>query len=216
VGQLPERDFAYFPLHVDPEASTMVAAPMHTDQLAVVEAVAKSLPMGLNLVVKEHIPMCGLRPPGFYERLGRMPGVVLASPLEHGASLVNRSELACVITGTAGWEALLLGKPALVIGKAFYDVIGQGVVRCSSLEKLPDAVECALKTDPADDKRLALYVASILKNAFEFPTEALWGKVTPKTIEDHSGVLRHLCDRILAEARTSEGAARASGITVTA
>jgi hypothetical protein len=204
LGQLPDRDFAYFPLHVDPEATTMVAAPMHTDQLAVIEAIAKSLPMRLNLVVKEHVPMLGLRPPGFYERIGRMPGVILASPFEHGPSLVNRASLICVITGTAGWEALIQGRPVLVIGKAFYDVIGQGVVGCSSLEKLPGAIERARKSEPVDDERLALYVASILKNSFEFPPEALWGKVTPQVVEDYQETLRHLCDRILAEAEAAE------------
>jgi hypothetical protein len=39
----------------DPESSTMVLAEKHTDQMAVIEAIAKSMPVGMRLVVKEHI-----------------------------------------------------------------------------------------------------------------------------------------------------------------
>ena len=63
-GYLPSGPFAYYPLHFDPEASTIVSAPMHTNQLAVVEALAKSLPLGMSLLVKEHIPNLGERPAG--------------------------------------------------------------------------------------------------------------------------------------------------------
>ena len=70
-------------------------------------------------------------------RIRRIPGVVLASPLENGRALVERSALTAVITGTAGWEALLLRRPALVLGDAPYTAVGEGLVRCSDPDGLP-------------------------------------------------------------------------------
>ena len=39
-----KKKFVYFPLHIDPEASTMVMSPMHTDQISIIEAISKSVP----------------------------------------------------------------------------------------------------------------------------------------------------------------------------
>jgi hypothetical protein len=196
-GKVPQRDFVYFPLHVDPEASTMVLAPMHTDQTAVIEALVKSVPLHLKTVVKEHIPMLGRRPGGFYERIARMPGVLMASPFEDNMALIRRACAVCVISGTSAWEAILLRKPVLVVGDSPYLSLGEGIVHCPDLSKLPEALAKALKTPPAGDENLALFIASLLRVSFEFPTEVLWGKVTADTIRRHPAILKELCDRIL-------------------
>ena len=204
VGEIPERRFAYFPLHVDPEASTMVLAPMHTDQLAAVEALVKSLPLSMDLVVKEHSPMLGLRPRGFYQRLARMPGVVLASPFENSLELMKRSAFTAVITGTAAWEALRLKRPVLIIGASPYCAIGQGFVHCPDLSDLPSAVSQALSSVPATDERLELYLAALLDLSFEFPTELFWGNVTAETVRRNPRIATAIADRLLEIVRLTQ------------
>jgi hypothetical protein len=196
-GYSPSGPFAYCPLHVDPEASTIVSAPMHTNQLAVVEALVKGLPLGMNLLVKEHIPMLGLRPAGFYARLKRMPGVTLVSPFENSLSLIKRASLTCVINGTAGWEAIQLGKPAIVIGHPHYVALKEGFVRCPDLSNLPEAVHQALNLAPVDEERLLLYVAAILDQSFDFPLKLREGVVTQETVRRHPEIVSTISDRLL-------------------
>jgi len=197
-GDLPARPFVYYPLHVDPEFATIVMAPMHTDQLAVVEALAKSIPLGMNLVVKEHRPMMGLRPLSFYKRLKGMPGVILASPFENPLSLIKRAALTCVITGSAAWEAIQLKRPALIIGEPPFLALGQGFVHCPDLSRLPEAVVEALKTPPVDDERLVLYIASVLAQSFDFPIKLREGVVTEETVRRHPEIVSTICDRLTA------------------
>ena len=78
----------------------IVSAPMYTDQLAIVESLVKSLPLEMSLLVKEHVPMLGQRPAGFYARLKRMPGVNLVSPFENSCSLINRAAFRLCNNGT--------------------------------------------------------------------------------------------------------------------
>ncbi len=196
IGDLPKRPFAYFPLHVDPEASTMVLAPMHTNQIAVIESLAKSLPIGMNLVVKEHIPMLGRRPRDFYKRLAAIPSVVLASPYEESPTLVSKASLTCVITGTSAWEAILLKKCALIIGNSPFLALRRGFIHCPDLSSLPDAVSKALSLSPIDDEKLVLYVASLMSQSFEFPKQLLWGEVTKETVSQNSNVLINICNRL--------------------
>jgi hypothetical protein len=197
-GGLPERPFVYFPLHYSPEQSTQVMAPMHTDQIAVIEALVKSLPLTLNLVVKEHLPMLGLRPPGFYERLASMPGVVLASPFENSLELVQRSELTTVISGTAGWEAMLLGRPTLVLGDFPYLAVGEGVLQCQDLSRLPEVLPQALGLKPAEDARLELFLAAIFDQSFELDFALFEGKPSADQVGAAPELVRSLADRLLA------------------
>jgi|GEM_PF-1179561 len=197
-GTLPSGPFAYYPLHLDPEASTIVSAPMHTNQLAVVEALVKSLPLGMNLLVKEHIPMLGQRPAGFYASLKKMPGVVLVSPFENSLSLIKRAAFTCVITGTAGWEAIQLGKPAIVIGQPHYVALKDGFVHCPDLSRLPESVHQTLKLSPVNEERLLLYIAAILDQSFDFPLRLREGVVTEETVRGHPEIASAICDRLLA------------------
>ena len=49
------------PLHLIPESTTLVKAPYFINELTLIEAVSKSLPIGWFLYVKEHQSMLGER-----------------------------------------------------------------------------------------------------------------------------------------------------------
>ena len=197
LDEFPERDFVYFPLHVSPEASTMVLSPLLTDQLAVVEALAKSVPSDMYIVVKEHLPMLGRRPEGFYERLAAYPKVVLISPFENSIRVILRAALTCVITGSAAWEAMVLQKPTLCLGPALYQMIGEGITYCEELSKLADAVEASMTQQPASNETLELYIASVLKESFEFPRMLKFGQ-TAQTVQAHSSIADEMVDLLSA------------------
>ena len=112
--------FVLFPLHYQPEASTCVCAQKYENQLFFIDSLAKSLPSGTLLYVKEHYAVLGHRETQFYKALGRYPNVVLIDPWENTRGLIRASEAVATLTGTAGWEAMLLRKPVLVGGNAFY------------------------------------------------------------------------------------------------
>ena len=78
-----------------------------------------------------------------------------------------------VITGTAGWESMQLGRPTLCLGPAHYQNIGEGFVLESDFSKLPEAVERTLATPPASEKALELYIAAMLKASFSLPGRIL-------------------------------------------
>ncbi len=201
AGWRPSGPFAFYPLHVDPEASTMVQSPQHTDQLAVAEAIAKSLPCGMSLVIKEHLPMLGRRPGNFYARLRRLPGVELCSPFEQGADLVRDASLTTVISSTAGWEAIVLGRPTLVIAFPPYAMLNDGFVAEPELARLGAAIRAALAGPPASERRLVAYVAAALECSFACPTEVVWGEVTGETIRQNPEILAQIVAHLQAVAR---------------
>jgi hypothetical protein len=184
-------------LHVDPEASTMVLADMHTDQMAVIEAIAKSMPAGMKLIVKEHIPCIGRRPAGFYERISNMPDVYLVSPFTDGFTWIRNSSLVCSITGTVLWEAIMLGIPTLILGDVHFLNIKEGFVHCPDLTKLTVAIKQALKTPPAKTDTITTYVASVMQNGIEISSDDMWYEKYAD-IEQRAQSVKKIADKIMA------------------
>lgn len=182
------REFIYFPLHIDPEASTMVLSPWHTNQLAVIEALAKSAPAHMRVVVKEYSPMLGLRPRGFYQQIAKMPRAMILGPEHSSFDLIRKAALTAVITGTAAWEAILMGKQALIIGDWPFLPLGEGFVHEPDLTRLPQAIDIALALPPVSEEVLLLYIAALKSEAFQMSQSLLWGDYDLHPIEQqHSG-----------------------------
>ncbi len=197
--------FVYYPLHVDPESSTQVLAPMHTDQLSVIEALAKSVPANLVVVVKEHEPMLGRRPKGFYEKIMKMPRVVLLGPEHTGLSLIGKAEIVTVITGTAAWEAIRLRKPVVIIGDSPYLSIGEGLIYEPSLANLSTALSAATKLSPASDDKIVKYLAASLSVSFEMNPSILWGEYLRHSSSERNDVVSNIVNGIIKREQEQSG-----------
>ncbi len=117
----PSQLYVYFPLHVEPEASTMVMGPYYMNQISIIENVAKSLPINKLLFVKEHGSMLGLRKLSYYKSIAKIPNVRLISPSVDSHDIIKNSDLVVTITGTAGLEALFYKKPVITLGSIYYN-----------------------------------------------------------------------------------------------
>lgn len=169
-----DAKFLYFPLHVDPEMSTMVLADKLTDQVAVIERISKSMPAGYKLLVKEHIPCIGMRPKGFYDRINSLPDVHLLSPFNDNFELLKKSILTVTMTGSAAWEAMKMGKTPLVLGNLHFLNIGEGIVGCDNLNNLESSIKEAIHTKPARKIAVETYIATIMKEGFIMSTASIW------------------------------------------
>ena len=193
----PDRTIIYYPLHVDPESSTMVMSPYHTNQISIIEGIAKSIPSGALLVVKEHAPMVGKRPGGFYKMIEAMPRVLLLSPSLSGLDCVRRADLTVVITGTAAWEALRLKKRALVLGASPFLKLGASIMHEPSIASLPQAIETALLQPIIDDDALKEFLAKIHAVSFQMHASLLWGNYQDHSSEERMQAVRHIASRLL-------------------
>lgn len=115
------KKYVFYPLHYQPEASTIVCAQKYEKQLFYIDSWSKSLPADTLLYVKEHYAILGHRDPQFYKELRKYPNVVLVNPWESTRQLEMNAEAVTTLTGTAGWESMLLRKPVFLGGNVFFD-----------------------------------------------------------------------------------------------
>lgn len=126
------KRYVYFPLHFQPEASTLVCAPKYENQIVFIDALAKSIPAGTLLYVKEHYAKLGNRNLHFYDELKKYPNVVLIDPWESSRKLIENSEAVVTLTGSAGYEAMLLRKPVILGGNTFFEM-APGVIKVEDI-----------------------------------------------------------------------------------
>ncbi|WP_276499330.1 hypothetical protein [Pontibacter litorisediminis] len=192
---LIDKPFFFYPLHVDPEASTMVISAHQTNQLAVLEAIAKSKPINHIVIVKEHVTMIGRRPDGFYEKINSFPGVYMVNPTEPAPQFIQRAKAVITLTGTAGFEAILLGKPAIFLGNFIYKFLGEGFKLTNDLSKLPgiltnlDCIKCA------KDESLIRLLAAIHEVSFAFDGGLIWSGVSKQRVQENPHVVKKFADQ---------------------
>ena len=122
-------DYVYFPLQLQPEMTTSALGGPYRDQALAIERLAGMLPDGVRILVKENPKQRGyMRGPLFFHRLERIASVTFLPSWADTHALTDHARAVATVTGTAGWEAVRSGKPALVFGAAWYRNL-PGVVR---------------------------------------------------------------------------------------
>jgi hypothetical protein len=116
MDKLDRLSFVLYPLHKEPESSVGMLSPEFNEQMALIELLAKNLPAGTFLVVKEHLIALGRRPKEFYSILSEIPNVSLLHPYEDASEAARKARAVAVITGTLGTEAAITGIPVISFG----------------------------------------------------------------------------------------------------
>lgn len=135
------EDYVYMPLHLIPESSVFVKASYYVDECNLIEQISKSLPIGWKLYVKEHQAMLGERGLEFYKKVAELHNVrvVQVNYYKDPKPWIINAKGVITITGTAAYEAALLGKKSIVFGEVPFSMI-DGITQITSFDELPGAI----------------------------------------------------------------------------
>jgi hypothetical protein len=172
----PEKEeFAFFPLHYEPETSLLLLAPYYTDQIHLIRQIARSLPVRYKLYVKEHPAMVEYRPRSYYKDLNKIHNVKLIRPSISGFAVTQHASLILTITGTAGWESVMLGKPVITFGHWFYNALPV-VETCRDIETLPALIKDRLEHPQRNEEALIDFLSAIFEDSVELDLPHLWNE----------------------------------------
>lgn len=160
-----QENYAFYPLHYEPETSILNIAVFASNQVTVIENIAKSLPLHFKLYVKEHPSMIGYREKNYYKKLLKIPNVVLVDTALPSFEIIKHAKLVTVISGTAGWEACLAGKPVITFGRVFFND-APSVKHCQSMQELPYLIEESLRDTQPNKKEMVNFVSAMLENGY--------------------------------------------------
>jgi len=108
--------YAFFGLHMQPESSIDVFAHFFSNQVRVIELIARSLPPTHKLLVKLHKSDAPNYSTTWLRAVSSLPGVQCVSPFADSFEFIRRADLIFSIQGTIGLETALLGRPLILFG----------------------------------------------------------------------------------------------------
>jgi hypothetical protein len=116
-----KQSYIYFPLHLQPERTTMPEGMYFDNQILAIRIISDALPDDWKLIVKEHprqmsFDMRSIHARSGYEykSISKLDNVIIVPIEQNHDELVKKSKLTATISGSVSWEGLLEGKPSLV------------------------------------------------------------------------------------------------------
>lgn len=182
IDSIKER-FFLFPLHMLHEWSDYPWMGLkYPNMTTLIEEIASCIPLGCKLYVKEHTTNFPEKSFSFYRSIKKIPQVKLIDRHEDTYKLITNSEGIITLGGTMGWEAMIFGRPVIILGEAWYKVL-PGIFQAKSnehlVELLQDIKTLPLATD--DEKIRAIY--SLFKLSFKAERYPVVDLITPENIE---------------------------------
>lgn len=194
------ESYAFFPLQLEPEMATSLFSKFYTDQLWLVKQAAKSLPVDFRLYVKEHPAMFGYRTRRFYREVAKIPNVKLIAPAVSGTELIARARLIFTLTGTSGWEGMLLKKPVITFGDVFYNVLPMAK-KVGDIHELPRLVSEQLQEYRHDEEKLTAYLTAIYAESADFNLIQMWDIERGRDLETHQEETERMAELIARKLR---------------
>lgn len=183
---LPETPFVYYPFHVPADMALTLRSPDYLDQVATVDFLLRTIPDSHLLVVKEHPAQIGaIGASRLFELARRFDNLVLLPPQTNNYTVLDRADAVISVNSKSGAEALLLGKPVVVMGDAFYRSCPL-VYAVDRLADVPARLREALSAGPFDPARGAPYFEAAWRKSF--PGELYISD--PKLLDTFAATLR--------------------------
>jgi hypothetical protein len=133
--------YIYFPLGMQPEMTTDTIGLSYGDQLLAIEEVSAAVPETILVYVKENPKQTyHMRGESFYKRLNALSNVRYIANDFPSFDLIKNAKCVAQVTGTAGYEAALLGVPAICFGATWYSSL-YGIFPWINRETLANALK---------------------------------------------------------------------------
>ena len=165
--------FIYYPLHQEIERALLLGAPFYLNQFELIKNIAKSLPIGYKLIVKDHplMRLRGWRSISEMKKIMKIQSVELLHPKSNSFELIKKSNLVFTINGSASIEAAIYQKPSIILADTGPFQL-PSMYKVNSFNELPIAIRtCLDKKVKRDD--VIRYINAIEKNSIIFEDQKI-------------------------------------------
>jgi hypothetical protein len=162
-----QNKFIYFPLIFEPGRILLMGNYFYTNQLDIIENIAKSLPVDFELFIKEAPGQKNQywREINFYKKILNLPNVKLIHPSVNHYEMIKNASLVISITDSYGIEAAFYEKPSIVFGPVDNSDL-RSIYKINQLEDLPKIIKSSLK-EKVHLKDVSKFMNKILDSSFD-------------------------------------------------
>lgn len=159
------KRFVYYPLHVPADMALTIRSPEYFDQLALVDYLLRIVPASHRVAIKEHPAQIGALSADRLRALAkRYDNLAILDPKTNNYAVLERCDAVVSVNSKSGAEALLMGRPVLVLGNAFYANC-PFVTRVDAPADLPAALVRALRAVPPRSEDVLGYFQTVYERS---------------------------------------------------
>jgi len=192
---LPQNEpFIYYPLHVPNDAALTIRSPEYLDQYSLLDYIVRMIPIEYKLVIKEHPALVGaVNCSRVRELLTNYDNLIILDPSINNFNVMASASAVITVNSKSGAEAILLGKPVVVLGNAFYRN-SKLVLAVDKLTNLSETINRAVKNNCNSHNRLERY--SFFQQVWNYSRPGELYYLENKNIVNFSESLKEYLDKI--------------------
>ncbi len=162
-------EYAFFPLHTEPEVSLSVYSKHLMNQIETIRLISWNLPVCMKLVIKEHPVSIGKRPLSYYKKLLEIPNVLLVNPKISSDVIIKNSKIVTTISSSVAFESILQRIPAITLGdlnECPFSILPDTMIRnVHDITQIGKNIDELLRNYSFNKKSLINYVAASMKES---------------------------------------------------
>lgn len=174
IKKIKNEKFIYFPLSTEPESYKLITTPFLSNQLVLVENIAKSIPGEMILYVKEHPvqKMKSWRSINDYKKFMNIPNVKFIHPSVNSQELISKSQAVITAGGATGFETLFHKKPVIIFSDEHYEKLDM-VTKISNFSDLSKKIKTSLKNFTYKNNQINALMKAYEKQCISVPLASI-------------------------------------------
>lgn len=166
-NQLDSIEFAFYPLQSEPEIASLIWGKSYMNQIETIRNIARSVPVGMKLLVKEHPRALGYRSSGYYKKILEIPNVLLIHPDQEVRPIIKKAKIVITIAGFVAFEAVIHRIPSIMLGGPRpFCILPSSMIRyVNSVNDLAFEIADLMKNYEYKEKPLIHYIAATMKGS---------------------------------------------------
>ncbi|MBL7070818.1 MAG: hypothetical protein ISS26_01435 [Candidatus Omnitrophica bacterium] len=166
-NRLDSLNFAFYPLQSEPEISSLIWGKSYMNQIETIRNIARSLPVGMKLLVKEHPRAVGYRSFGYYKKILQIPNTMLISPYVKARPVIKRAKAIISIATFVAFEAVIHRVPSIMLGGPRpFSILPDSMMRyVHSMNDLAAEINGLLRDYEYKERPLIHYIAATMRGS---------------------------------------------------
>jgi len=171
-----QNKFIYYPIQYFRESRVTYRSNAYYNQMWLIEYLARSLPHGYELVVKDHPHRAG-ELPLTYPRKMSQSACMVAHTL-NSREIIEEADAVVTLNNTVGFESLMFGQSVIALGSGFY-ADSEYVHQIGDINEIKSDLYEAVHSDGLSEEEVIEVAAGIIGGSYP----GVWGDQSEANVE---------------------------------
>jgi hypothetical protein len=157
---LNSSQYVFYPIQYYLESRVAMRAPAFFEQSWLIEFLSRSVPVGHDLIVKDHPQRMGALPKKAVDTISEYATPISPSVSAH--DVIQNASAVVTLNNTVGYESVMYGKPVISLGESIYDAY---TTKVGDINTLDERIATAIDSGGLDESEVIEFTNGLLNGS---------------------------------------------------